>query len=119
MIEAGFLATAIGVDSAIVEYLVAHHPSADWPAGELYTVPRAPTAFSDLLFIADFLCAIEVDKHQVSIIANRNPSFTDDIPNAGRGVAHPMDNLFQRTAALVDLVEHQRERVLNGRQARR
>ena len=61
----------------------------------------------------------EIDEHEVGVVADGDAAFADDVPHAGRGVAHPVDDLLERAAAAVDFVEHQGERILDGRQAGR
>ena len=80
-------------------------------------MPGAPAALGELLFVADSCRALEIDQHQVGVVADVDAALADDVPHAGRGVAHPVDDLLQRAAAAVDFVEHQRQRVLDGRQA--
>ena len=59
----------------------------------------------------------EIDEHEVGVVADGDAALADDVPHAGRGVAHPVDDLLQRAAAAVHFVEHQGERILDGGQA--
>ena len=62
--------------------------------------------------------AFQIDQHQVGVVADCDAALADDVPHAGRRVAHPVHDLLQRAAAAMHFVEHQRQRVLDRRQAR-
>ena len=82
-------------------------------------MPGAPTALCQLFFVPHLAGSFEIDEHEIGIVTDFDSPLTDDVPDAGRGIAHPMDNLLQRTSPPMDLVEHQSQRVFDRRQARR
>src|SRR5690242_5974967 len=119
MIKACLLPEALQIEPALVVYFTSHYPSAHGLTGEFDTVPWAPTRFRDLLLVSNRLLAIQIDKHKISIIARRNPTFVDNVPNSCWRIAHPMNHLLERTSTLIHHVEHQGERILDGGNPRR
>ena len=101
-------AADVVVGAAIAEDFAAADPGADWEADEFDAVPGAPAAFRELLVIANCVATMEVDQYEIGVIALFDAALVDDVPDAGRGVAHPLDDLLQAATAAVDFVEHQR-----------
>jgi len=103
------MAAAVGKEPPVAVNLATHDPRPRRPAGEPDAVPGTPATFSDLPFIADVVGALQIDKDEVGVVAHGDAALADDVPHAGRRVAHPVDHLFQRAAPTVDFVEHQRQ----------
>ena len=115
-----FAADWIGVAFCFVFKSVgffAHHQCTDGPAGEGFAIPGAPAAFCLLVGVADRAVERKVDQGQIGVEALDDAAFVFDAPNFCRCVAHPGDDLFDRAATTVDLVQHQGQVVFDRRKA--
>src|SRR5262245_60186951 len=107
VLESCFPAADGVVDFTLAKDFLAVDPSADGPAGERDAVPRGPAGFGRLLGVVDGRGLVEIDEDEIGVVADGNAALVDDVPDAGGGVAHPVDDLLDRAAAAVDFVQHQ------------
>src|SRR5436190_1768332 len=104
MVKLGFAAANGVVDLTIAEDFLALHPGANRPAGQGHTIPGRPTALCLLIRFTYSGCLIQINEHEVRIIANFDPPFADEIPHPRWRVAHPADDLLDAAAPTVNFV---------------
>ena len=62
-----------------------------------------------MLRVVDGRGFVEIDEHEIGIVADFDAALADNVPNAGRRVAHPARDLLDRAAAAIHFVEKQGE----------
>src|SRR5438445_668599 len=94
VIVKGFAAADGVVDLTIAKDFAAEDPSVDGPARESDPVPGGPARLGFLFGILNGSGLVEIDEDEVGVVADFDAAFADDIPDAGRSIAHPTNDLL-------------------------
>ena len=86
------------------EYGPPHHPRANGPAGERFSMPWRPTTFCQLGLIQNRLRLIEIDKDKIRVIAFADVALSLNIPDPCWGRRCPRSDLAERTASPIYFV---------------
>ena len=72
-------------------------------------MPGGPAALGELVFVPYRVLPLQINQHEVGIVAFDELALAFDVLDAGWSSTHPLHDLLQCAAARVDGIKHQGE----------